>query len=189
MKINELGDMVSRLVDGTSCPLQEGTPLHHAAQEVLEMARAYCNDGWEFFGRGDLVNALAAFTYAMGWMDAGCSLGMIMSIERCSLPRLDGEIPAAEALRLTEKTDRYHQLLEHAIELIGPAPDPASILHQSALDFQKSACTSLQDGVAREQSGDQMNALSCFSYGFAWLDTGVRIGLFCIAQERELFTI
>ena len=46
------------------------------AAAVEEMARSYLEDGRHFAADGDLVNALAAFSYGHGWLDAGARLGL-----------------------------------------------------------------------------------------------------------------
>lgn len=48
-----------------------------AAQECLEMAKAYLEDGRHFRQDDDPVNALAAFAYGHGWLDAGARLGVL----------------------------------------------------------------------------------------------------------------
>jgi hypothetical protein len=53
-----------------------GTPLHEAALECEEMARSYLEDGRHFREADDPVNALAAFSYGHGWMDAGARIGV-----------------------------------------------------------------------------------------------------------------
>ena len=45
---------------------------------VLEMAEAYLEDGRYFREHGDLPNALAAFAYGHGWLDAGIRMGVIV---------------------------------------------------------------------------------------------------------------
>ena len=47
-----------------------------AAEECAAMARAYLEDGRHFVEDGDPVNALAAFSYGHGWLDAGARLGL-----------------------------------------------------------------------------------------------------------------
>ncbi|WP_254837963.1 DUF357 domain-containing protein [Natronomonas marina] len=54
----------------------EGTPLHEVAADYEEMAASYLEDGRHFRADGDLVNALASFSYGHGWMDAGARLGV-----------------------------------------------------------------------------------------------------------------
>jgi len=52
------------------------TPLADAAAEFEEMARSYLEDGRHFREEGDLVNALAAFSYGHAWLDAGARIGL-----------------------------------------------------------------------------------------------------------------
>ena len=59
------------------------TPLSRAAADHLEMARSYLEDGRHFRDEGDLVNALASFSYGHGWLDAGARSGLL------DVPRAD----------------------------------------------------------------------------------------------------
>jgi len=45
------------------------------ALDFLEMAKNYFNDAKHFEQQGDLLNALAAFSYAHAWLDAGVRAG------------------------------------------------------------------------------------------------------------------
>jgi hypothetical protein len=54
----------------------EGTPLASAAADCREMAAAYLEDGRAFRAADDPVNALAAFAYGHGWLDAGVRFGL-----------------------------------------------------------------------------------------------------------------
>lgn len=45
------------------------------AEEFLEMARSYLEDGEHFLEEGDEANALAAFSYGHAWVDAGVRVG------------------------------------------------------------------------------------------------------------------
>ena len=49
--------------------------IGHIADEYLEMARSYYQDGSHFLDTGDLVNALVCFSYGHAWLDAGVRLG------------------------------------------------------------------------------------------------------------------
>lgn len=53
-----------------------GSGGEHAAA-CLEMATAYLEDGRHFREEDDLVNALAAFAYGHGWLDAGARVGVL----------------------------------------------------------------------------------------------------------------
>lgn len=51
--------------------------LFGASEDFLSMARAYLADARHFQERGDLDRALAAVSYAHGWLDAGVRLGLL----------------------------------------------------------------------------------------------------------------
>ncbi len=47
-----------------------------STDEALKMAESYLEDGRSFLREGDEVNALAAFSYGHGWLDAGARFGL-----------------------------------------------------------------------------------------------------------------
>ena len=47
------------------------------AKDFLEMARNYLNDGKYYASKGDLVTALASYSYAHAWIDAGVRSGIL----------------------------------------------------------------------------------------------------------------
>lgn len=51
--------------------------LRGATDDFLSMARAYLADAEHFSTTGDLDRALAAVSYAHGWLDAGVRLGLL----------------------------------------------------------------------------------------------------------------
>lgn len=51
--------------------------LRGASDDFLGMARAYLADAEHFSTRGDFERALAAVSYAHGWLDAGVRLGIL----------------------------------------------------------------------------------------------------------------
>ncbi len=51
--------------------------LRGASDDFLGMARAYLSDAEHFERSGDLERALAAVSYAHGWIDAGVRLGLL----------------------------------------------------------------------------------------------------------------
>jgi len=61
--------------------VRPGTPersfLRGGSDDVLAMARAYLADAEHFSERGDPERALAAVSYAHGWLDAGVRLGLL----------------------------------------------------------------------------------------------------------------
>jgi uncharacterized protein len=51
--------------------------LRGASDDFLAMARAYLADAEHFSAEGDAERALAAVSYAHGWLDAGVRLGIL----------------------------------------------------------------------------------------------------------------
>jgi len=51
--------------------------LHGASDDFLQMARSYLADAEHFSAAGDAERALAAASYAHGWLDAGVRLGLL----------------------------------------------------------------------------------------------------------------
>jgi uncharacterized protein len=51
--------------------------LRGASDDFLQMARAYLADAEHFSAAGDIERALAAASYAHGWLDAGVRLGIL----------------------------------------------------------------------------------------------------------------
>jgi len=51
--------------------------LRGGSEDVLAMARAYLADAEHFRASGDRERALAAVSYAHGWLDAGVRLGLL----------------------------------------------------------------------------------------------------------------
>ncbi len=51
--------------------------LYGASEDFLSLARAYLSDARHFQRQGDRDRALAAASYAHGWLDAGVRLGLL----------------------------------------------------------------------------------------------------------------
>jgi len=84
---------------------------------------------------------------------------------------------------LAEKVDRYERLLAEAVAAAETAAPAETPLGEAAADCTGMAASYLDDGRHFRASGDPVNALAAFSYGHAWLDCGVRIGLLAIADD------
>jgi hypothetical protein len=93
------------------------------------------------------------------------------------------------AADLEEKTDRYERMLADAVdaaEIVAPSETPPA---EGAAACLEMATAYLDDGRHFRAEGDLVNALASFSYGYGWLDAGVRLGLFDVSDEsRHLFT-
>jgi hypothetical protein len=90
---------------------------------------------------------------------------------------------------LVEKTDRYEGMLAEALSVAEVAVPAGTPLADAATECLEMAESYLEDGRHFRASDDPVNALASFSYGYGWLDAGVRMGLFAVPAETELFTI
>jgi hypothetical protein len=90
------------------------------------------------------------------------------------------------AADLDEKTLRYKGLLNEAIADVKIVPTGDARLDCVADEYLTMAKSYYADGVHFLETGDPVNALVCFSYGHAWLDAGVRLGVFR-TTKKELF--
>ena len=79
-------------------------------------------------------------------------------------------------------------MLRKALSAFEVAPQENSHLRKVSDDFSGMASSYYDDGRYFLEQGDLVNALACFSYGHAWLDAGVKLGVFKASDER-LFTI
>lgn len=165
------------------------TPLGDTAAEILEMVRCYAGDGMVFYCQGDLVNAVASFAYGYGWLDAGVYLGYVSGRQTAALPVIADRIPDALFDHLTEKTNRYQRMLSAALDGVVVLPDAETRMFCAAQNIGTNTAAKLAEGGELSLAGDQINALVSFSYGYGWLDAGVRAGLFGITGDRHLFTI
>jgi hypothetical protein len=92
------------------------------------------------------------------------------------------------AADLGEKTDRYEKMLAEALSVAEVAVPAGTPLAEAAAECLEMAESYLDDGRHFRASDDPVNALASFSYGYGWLDAGVRMGLFAVPAETELFT-
>ena len=75
-KMDRYEALLAEALDAAEVTAPPETPLGEAAVEYEEMARSYLEDGRHFRDDGDPVNALAAFSYGHGWLDAGARIGL-----------------------------------------------------------------------------------------------------------------
>ena len=91
---------------------------------------------------------------------------------------------------LDEKTDRYERMLADALDAAETAVPEGTPAGEAAAECREMADAYLADGRHFRAEGDPVNALACFSYGYGWLDAGVRLGLFAVPDpdDEHLFT-
>ena len=161
--------------------------LYH---EMIEMAGAYASDGFRFYDDGDTVNAHAAFTYGFGWLDCGCLLGIFDGIEALDeIPHIGEKVAPKLEGHLKEKTTRYHRMLSTAVESVAINPEEESPVHEAAEMVLFKSERYLRKAEKTMKTGDLLQALGELSYGYGFLDAGIRAGLLRVRKNRHLFTI
>ncbi|MFA1611087.1 DUF357 domain-containing protein [Halobellus rubicundus] len=90
---------------------------------------------------------------------------------------------------LDEKTDRYEEMFADALAAAEVAVPESTPLGEAAGEVREMALSYLEDGRHFRENDDPVNALAAFSYGYGWLDAGVRLGLFEIPDDSHLFTM
>lgn len=193
-KIETAGGLLKERIESSAISPPKETPLHRAGEEILEMALAYLSDGGTFLASGDEVNALASYAYGLGWLDAGIYTGLVSCTgnTRFMTLKCDDEIPESLGGHLEEKTGRYRRMLDSAIRSVIPAPDTESPVFAAAeriIDNAKIHYAMGLDYESREEGLSLSSALWHFSYGYGWLDAGVRTGILSITGDRTLFTV
>lgn len=179
---------LTRTYEEIGSAIPDTTPLGVVSAEIREMITSYLTDAASFHACNDNVNEYASLSYAHGWIDAAIYLGLLTGRTIPLFLPLDCQIPGSQHERLIEKTCRYERMLNEAVLSVQTAPERGSPLFQAALFIEKKAedtCTR----VRAMNSGDGYTAsLGELSYGYGWLDTGVRAGLFRISGNPHLFT-
>jgi len=191
MKIADCQDLFSATLSITQIPAPEDTPVNRIAATILEMARAYENDGIVFRESGDPINALAACYYGFGWLHFGMASGFlsVTPAAGCPFAGLMEILPPLFRVKLEEKSHRYSRLLEAARSSVEAAPDFATMPHDFALRVLFTIGIYAWQGDQLLKSGTGEGALACFSYGHGWLDAGVAAGLFRVTANRDIFCV
>ena len=192
MNIPQCQALLAATLADARCSALDGSPYSLIGQSVLRMASAYESDGKTFMAGGDPVNALAAFLYGLGWLHCGIASGLLVTTgdrSACPFGGRFNPVPAAQYVKLDEKTGRYTRLLDTAIASVTPAPDPGTPGYAFAVQVHFIAELYLLHGKQQISARRPEEALACFSYGHGWLDAGVETGLFSILANREMFTV
>ena len=69
-------------------------------------------------------------------------------------------------------------MFSQALEATRVTPEQEPNLLSESEEFLNMARSYFDDGLHFREDGDMVNALVCFSYGHAWLDAGLRLGMF-----------
>ena len=72
------------------------------------------------------------------------------------------------------------------VKIIAPAK---SHLRKIAEDFLSMAQAYYKDAHHFKENNDPLKADACVNYAHAWLDAGVRLGIFDVSEDDRLFTL
>lgn len=165
---------------------RRNTPIREVGSQIHEMISCYLKDAESFRNCDDLVNTYASLTYAHGWLDAGIFIGYFDGDSPSLYLSNDATISSDQIDKLQEKRSRYENMLRIALKSVKIAPESGSPCHHGAVFIYKRAVASVE--YAQKQGVTDCAALGSLSYGYGWLDTGIRAGLFQILTHPELFT-
>ncbi|HIH40577.1 MAG TPA: DUF357 domain-containing protein [Halobacteria archaeon] len=92
--------------------------------------------------------------------------------------------------KLIDKTHKYKKMLQDALDSIEVTPREDSYFMKISDDFLNMARSYYTDGVYFLDKEDYEDALASFSYGHAWLDAGMRLGIFkSSSTNHKLFSV
>jgi len=92
--------------------------------------------------------------------------------------------------KITEdKIKSYLEKTRKALKRVRIVVPEKSFLRIIAEDFYKMAESYFKDAEYFYKTGHYVNAFACVNYAHAWLDAGVRIGVFDVGEDYELFTL
>ncbi len=70
-------EMAEEALKEVKNPFKENAYLNGAFVDIIGIASSYVSDAKYFYEKGDFENALAAASYAYGWIDEGVRLGIL----------------------------------------------------------------------------------------------------------------
>jgi hypothetical protein len=188
MFLNEYAFILKTSINGIVLRNRQGSPYHNLGSEILQMIRSYLQDSEFFSNNGDIVNQYASLVYAHGWMNAGEYLGLYDlsggTVSYTDILLLDHY----DRNHLHEKTNRYHTMLNTALQSVSCFPGHGSPLAKASDTCIKQAENEFMQGKKLLQDNFCIPALAHFCFGYGWLDTAVRAGLLQVFGHYDLFT-
>ncbi len=91
--------------------------------------------------------------------------------------------------KLYEKVEKYFLLTEKALNKIELKENLTEKEKSTAEDFLSMANNYFSDAKHFSEKNDLLNALASLSYAHAWLDAGIRSGIFDGKEDDKLFTL
>ncbi len=76
-KVDKYRELTGKALEKVELTTPKGSKENLMGKKLLEMAESYYTDALYFEGHGELLTALAAYSYAHAWIDAGVKLGLL----------------------------------------------------------------------------------------------------------------
>jgi uncharacterized protein len=86
-----------------------------------------------------------------------------------------------------EKLKKYFKVSEEAFEII--RENIISGKEDEAKEIIEMVSNYLSDAKHFEEKGDWVNSFAALNYLHGWMDSGVRLGIFEVGDNDELFTV
>ena len=76
-KLKKYRELTLKALEKVELKSPKGSKENEMGKKLLEMAESYYSDAQFFEQEGKLLTALAAYSYAHAWIDAGVRLGLL----------------------------------------------------------------------------------------------------------------
>ena len=93
-----------------------------------------------------------------------------------------------ESIITQEKLDKYKSLTSKALSIAKKSIAKGREKQKHAKEIIEMVSNYLSDADFFEKKGDFVNAFAAINYAHGWLDSGVRLGIFKVKDDK-LFTV
>jgi len=77
LRVQKYESLTRKALEQVQIIPSKGTKQRELAEQFLKVARDYYSDAKFYADKGDNITALAAFSYAHAWLDAGVKAGFL----------------------------------------------------------------------------------------------------------------
>jgi hypothetical protein len=89
----------------------------------------------------------------------------------------------------SSKVEKYLETTRKGLAKLKIVAPENSYSHKIAQNFLNMAESYYKDATHFFEEGNLVNAFACVNYAHGWLDAGVRLGVFDVGQDDQLFTL
>jgi len=77
LRVHKYEKLTEQALQEVQIIAEKGTKDYERAEQFIQMARDYFSDAKYYAEKGDNITALASFSYAHAWLDAGVKAGIL----------------------------------------------------------------------------------------------------------------